>query len=241
MRIRLVVGALLLTALAVVSPARGEEAPKTVPAVTSAPDVDQRLRYIEDRLRSRQLHGEIWHWSWMTIDTVSAAALGVMAARARHEDDAVNNGVQAGVSAIGIADLIFRPLEARFGADGLNAMPERTPEEKEAKLRAAEDQLRRNAERAEERTSLAMHGANVALNAAAGLIIALAGRPSDGAIAFVSGTAGGVINILTQPAAPAKDWQDYQAFIGRPRDSVRFSVQPMLLASGGGLAMTVQW
>ncbi len=110
----------------------------------------------------------------------------------KHEDDQVNNGVQAGLGAIGVADLLLRPLEARYGADPVRDLPEGTREEKIAKLRAAESQLHSNAERAEQRTSWAMHAGNVAVNGIAGLIIGLAGRPSDGIIAFGAGTAGGV-------------------------------------------------
>lgn len=220
--------------------------PDSGPPAVSEAALDQRLRFIEDRLRSRQLHGQIWHWSWMTIDVASAAVLGVAAARARHEDDAVNNGVQAAVSAIGVADLVFRPLEARYGADRLEAVPETTrPEttraEKEAKLRLAEDQLRRNAARAAERSSLLIHAANVGLNAAAGLIIALAGRPSDGAIAFATGTAGGVVNILTQPAAPEQDWREYQSLSGRRPVTPAYALAPRLYAQGGGLALSIRW
>ena len=236
---RALVAALLAATTTV--PARSQDRPAGDATAVADEILERRLRFIEDRLRARQTHGQIWHWSWMTIDVASAAVLGVVAARARHEDDAVNNGVQAAVSAIGVADLVFRPLQARFGADRLDAMPEGSRAEKEAKLRAAEDQLRGNAARAAERESLAMHAANVALNGAAGLIIALAGRPADGAIAFASGTAGGVLNILTQPAAPERDWQEYRAFAGRPVESVRLHLQPRLLADGGGLAIIWVW
>jgi hypothetical protein len=166
--------------------------------------------------------------------------LATAAALSEHEDDQVNNGVQAGLAAIGVADLLLRPLEARYGAAPVRSLPEDTREQKVAKLRAAEAQLRGNAERAEERTSWQMHAANVAVNGVAGLIIGLAGRPSDGLIAFGAGTAGGAVEILTQPWGPAGDWRDYKEQFGG--QAFRPSLDPYLamLPSGGALA-GVRW
>lgn len=203
--------------------------------------IDQRLNFIVERLDARKTHGQIWHWSWMTINAGSAVGLGIVAGLADHEDDAVNNAVQAGVAAIGVADLLFRPLEARYGAEPIRVRPENTKAEKLAKLKAAEEQLKRNAARAEERTSFGIHAANVALNAAAGLIIGLAGNPSDGAIAFATGTAGGVVNILTQPAAPVQDWEDYQAFVKRGSYRPDLQVFVTALSDGALLGMRLTW
>lgn len=228
----MVLGALLLPLIA--APVQAE------PALTDSV-IDQRLAFIVERLDARATHGQIWHWSWMTINAGSAIGLGIVAGLADHEDDAVNNGVQAGVAAIGVADLVFRPLEARYGAAPIRVLPENTRAEKLAKLKAAEEQLKRNAARAEERTSFSMHAANVALNAAAGLIIGLAGNPSDGAIAFATGTAGGVVNILTQPAAPAQDWEDYRAFVNRHSRTSDLQVFLTALPDGALLGMRLTW
>ncbi|MDG4575201.1 MAG: hypothetical protein P9C36_02030 [Defluviicoccus sp.] len=232
MRRQVVLGALLLPLIA--APVQAE------PALTDSV-IDQRLAFIVERLDARATHGQIWHWSWMTINAGSAIGLGIVAGLADHEDDAVNNAVQAGVAAIGVADLVFRPLEARYGAAPIRGLPETTRDEKLAKLKAAEKQLERNAARAEERTSFSMHAANVALNAAAGLIIGLAGNPSDGAIAFATGTAGGVVNILTQPAAPAQDWEDYQALVNRSSHRTEVQVFVSALPDGALLGMRLTW
>jgi hypothetical protein len=205
--------------------------------------IDERLQFLEDRLDGSRTHGQIWYWSWMAIDGGSAVGLGIAAGLANHEDDQLNNGVQAGVSVIGVGDLLLRPLEARFGADPVRALPEQTREEKLAKLHAAEDLLRGNAARADERTSWVMHAGNVALNAAAGGIIAGFGRPSDGLIAFATGTVGGVINILTAPWEPATDWQDYKARFGGgtpSHEQVSLTLRP-LPDRGAMLALRYQW
>ena len=202
--------------------------------------IEQRIDFIEQRLDSHETHGQIWYWSWMAINGGSMVGLGVSAGLSKHEDDQVNNGVQAGLGAIGVADLLLRPLEARYGADPIRGLPESTREEKIAKLRAAESQLRSNAQRAEERTSWEMHAANVAINGIAGLIIGLAGRPSDGIIAFGAGTAGGVIEILTQPWGPASDWKDYKQQFGGQALRPHLDLYVAALASGGAQA-GVRW
>lgn len=233
---------LALTLTATTAPGRAAAETPAADAGLADAAIVERLRFIEDRLDASRRHGQVWYWSWMAINAGSTAGLGIAAGLSRHEDDQVNNGVQAGVAAIGVADLLLRPLEARLGAAPIAELPEATRTEKLAKLRAAEAQLRANAERAEERTSWSMHAANVALNGAAGGIIALAGRPSDGLIAFATGTAGGVINILTQPWAPATDWQDYKARFGAAANRERFwlTVAP-LPDRGARLALRYQW
>src|SRR5512134_2992220 len=205
-----------LVFVVVLAPLPGRTAEPLTPANTAMSDaaIEQRTDFIEQRLDERRTHGQIWYWSWMAINGGSMVGLATAAALSEHEDDQVNNGVQAGLGAIGVADLLLRPLEARYGAAPLRSLPEDTREQKITKLRAAESQLRGNAERAEERTSWQMHAANVAVNCAAGLIIGLAGRPSDGIIAFGAGTAGGVVEILTQPWGPARDWKDYERQFG---------------------------
>jgi hypothetical protein len=204
--------------------------------------IDRRIGFIQERLDKRETHAQIWYWSWMTINGGSMVGLGIAAAMSKHEDDQVNNGVQAGLGAIGVADLLLRPIEARYGADPMRGLAEGTRETKIAKLRAAETQLRSNAERAEERTSWEMHAANVAVNGVAGLIIGLAGRPSDAIIAFASGTLGGEIEILTQPWGPARDWKEYQQqFSGqayRPQLDVYVAALP---TGGAGVSVRWQW
>ena len=202
--------------------------------------IERRVGFIEERLDKRETHGQIWYWSWMAINGGSMVGLGIAAGMSKHEDDQVNNGVQAGLGAIGVADLLLRPLEARYGADPVRDLPEDTREERIAKLRAAESQLHSNAERAEQRTSWAMHAGNVAVNGIAGLIIGLAGRPSDGIIAFGAGTAGGVLEILTQPSGPSRDWRDYRRQFSGEVHAPPPELYVAALPSGGASA-GVRW
>jgi hypothetical protein len=225
----------------VARPLRAEQA--LTPLDTNLADsvLEQRLRFLEQKLEDSRTHGQIWYWSWMSIDVGSMVALGIDAGLTKHEDDAVNSGVNAGLAAIGIADLLFRPLEAGHGADPISIFGAQTREQKIGKLRAAEDLLRRNAERAEERTSMTMHAANLAVNGAAGLVVCLAGRTSDGMITFAVGTLGGVINLLTAPWRPERDWNDYKALVAGRRDtgSADLIIEPT--RDGARLALRVAW
>jgi hypothetical protein len=220
----------------------GQAAEPFTPADTllSDADIGQRIDFIEQRLDSHATHGQIWYWSWMAINGGSMVGQAISAGLSEHGDDQVKNGVQAGLGAIGVADLLLRPLQARYGADPIRGLPEDTREEKIAKLRAAERQLRSNAQRAEERTSWQIYAGNVAVNGIAGLIIGLAGRTSDGLIAFGTGTAGGVIQILTQPWGPARDWKDYRQQFGGQALRPRLDLYVAALA-GSGAQAGVRW
>ncbi|MBK8175690.1 MAG: hypothetical protein IPK66_10620 [Rhodospirillales bacterium] len=227
------------------SPARAAEVPlefpeggPITPTDTALSDwaIDQRIAYIEQRLDDNRLHGQVWYWSWMTINGGSAAILGIQAGLSNHKDDRINNGVQAGLGAIGVADLLLRPLEARHGADPISDLPDSSRQEKIVKLRAAETQLHRNADRADERYAVVQHAGNVGVNAAAGLIIGLAGKRSDGIIAFVTGVIGGEIQIWSQPWEPADDWQSYKQQYAGQVDRSRLTAFLVPIADGGAEA-----
>jgi hypothetical protein len=196
-------------------------------------EIDQRIQFIERRLSGSKTHGQIWYWSWMTVDAGTAVIEGAVAATIDNHDDKVNYATNAALGAIGVADLIFRPLEARYGAGPIQGMPDATRDEKVAKLRAAEDQLRRNAERAETRTSWVMHAGNAALATIAGVVVGFWGNPSDGVITGASALAGGELNIWTQPGAPEQDWKDYKAMASGRADLTKVSVYVSALPDGG--------
>jgi hypothetical protein len=219
-----------------------ENVPPKTPADTALSDeaIERRIAFIEERLDGSRLHGQAWYWSWMAINGGSAVALGIVAGTSNHRDDKVNNAVQAGLGAIGVADLLLRPLEARHGAAPISNLPQDTREEKVAKLRAAEAQLHRNALRSEQRTSWEQHIGNVGINGAAGLAIALAGKQADGLIAFLTGVAGGELQIWSQPWQPARDWKAYHEQFDGQANRARMSVFLSPAAYGGARA-GVRW
>lgn len=234
--IRLLVCALL--AHLVAAPAIAAERAQLDEPVLSDAVVEQRLRFIETRLDETRLHGQLWYWGWLTINLGSAVGNGLRSGLADDSDDQVRLASQAALGAIGTADLLFRPLVARLGADPIRHLPEGTPEERRRKLRAAEDLLRRNAERARERTNWVFHLANAALNGAAGAVTALAGDAEAGAITAAIGFAGGELRILSQPWQPEGDWDAYQRLKASDA-STSFGVA--LLPDGLGVVVRLQW
>lgn len=233
---------LMLAMLASALPARAADDPVT-PLDTTLSDevIEARIRFIEERLDARQLNGQIWYWSWMTLNGGAMVGLGIAAGLADDNDDRVNNGVNAGLAAMGVGDLLFRPLEARFGAEPIRGLPEATRQEKIDKLRAAERLLRANAERAEERTSWTMQGRSLAVAAVSGLAIGLAGDPKDAAISAVANALGGVAYLLTAPAGPADDWEAYERMTGKHEATADVRLTVNMLPGGGRLGLAYRW
>jgi hypothetical protein len=166
---------------------------------------------------------------------------GIAAGMSGQHDDRVNYGTGAVLGAIGVADQLLRPLEARYGANPVRGLPEATRAQKLAKLRAAEDQLRRNALRAEERTQALPYLGNAGLSLTAGLVVGLWGEEWAGIQTGVSTLIGGILYVATEPGRPARDWQDYLAMTGRRRAGVEVDVALAAFEDGGKVNLRLRW
>ncbi len=204
----------------------------------SEAEIERRTCFIEERLAAHKRHAQIWYWAWMGVNSGATVGLSIAAAVTDETPDRVDFISQAVLAAMGVADLIFRPLEARYGADPVRYMPDVTREQKVAKLRTAEDLLYRNAERAAQRHDWVFHFLNVVLNAGVGIATGIAGDRTQGAVSAGSGVVGGEIYILAQPAGPEQDWREYQTrFLDRSNKKLSFSIEPHEM----GLLMSVRW
>lgn len=128
-----------LIALTLVFAAAPGQAAAPAPADASSlsdAQIDQRIRFLEERLDDSKRHGQIWYGSWLMINGGSMVGHGVAAALTSDHDDTVDRSTNAVLGAIGVANLFLRPLEARYGADPIRGLPEATREDKLAKLRA---------------------------------------------------------------------------------------------------------
>jgi hypothetical protein len=209
-------------------------------AALSDAEIARRLDFIEQRLDASRRHGQIWYWSWLTINGGATAGLSVAAALADDADDRASYVPQAVLAALGVADLtVIRPPAARFGAEPIQGLPDATRAERLAKLERAEALLRSNAERAEGRRSWLLHLANFGLNAGAGAVTYATGKTSDALISFASGFAAGEIYIWSEPGVPARDWQDYQRF--RSSGSAAAGLRLALLPGFGRIALELAW
>ncbi len=240
-------GSIALIAFAAVigtSASAAEPAPSDHASLSDS-QIDQRIQFLEQRLEDSKRHGQIWFWSWFAINGGSMIGNGVIAATRGQHDDRVNYATGAALGAIGLADLFLRPLEARYGADPIRGLPDATREQKLAKLRAAEDQLRGNAVRAEERHQVLPYVGNAGLALAAGLTVGLLGQRGDGIITGMTTLAGGTVNLLTQPARPERDWDDYLAQYGsgtgRRTAGVDVDVVLATFEDGGKVNLRLRW
>jgi hypothetical protein len=192
--------------------------------------VQERTRFIEERLDSHRLHANIWYWGWMTVFVGSTVYEGIGATTTDHGADRANYISQGVLSVGGIGDLLFRPFDARFGAEPIRALPDATPEERRQQLARAEALLRANAVRAETRTSWLHHLANAVANGVAGAVVWAAGDGRQGAISAVTGTLVGEVQIWSEPGGPVQDLKDYERFkAGEPVEAdAGWSIVPAL-------------
>jgi hypothetical protein len=177
----------------------------------SRAEIERRLAFIENSLDAHRLHAQIWFWSWLTVNAGSTLGLSVGAATAGNAAERVNMIGNAALAALGVGDmLLFRPVNARFGAAPIRALPDATRAQRLRKLEAGENLMRHNAERAEQRYDWTVHAGNFAANALVGGLTWAAGDAQSGVITIVLQTLFGELYIWTDPSGPAKDWRAYQ-------------------------------
>ena len=237
LRLVVIVGIALLAS----APLRAAEPAPTGRTGLSDADIDRRIAFLEQRLDDSRRHGQIWYWSWLTINGGSTVGNGIAAGLSGQHDDRINDATEAVMGAIGVADLLLRPLEARYGAAPVRGLPEATRPQKLVKLRAAEDQLRRNALRAEARTQVLPYAGNAVLALAAGLVVGLWGERRAGIQTGLSNLFGGILYVATEPGRPARDWQDYLAMTGRRTAGVDVDVVLATFADGGRIDLRLRW
>ena len=210
------------------------------PASLSDAEIERRLDFLESRLDASKRHAQIWYWSWLALNGGATVGLSVGSAITDEADTRASLIPQAVLAALGVADLtVFRPIQARHGADPIRALPSATREERLAKLEEAEALLHHNAERAAGRKKWTLHLANVGVNAAAGLATLLAGTRSDALISFASGAVGGEIYIWSEPGRPERDWEDYERF--RTDTPVAVHPRAALVAGPGRVGFKFEW
>ncbi len=201
-----------------------------------------RLRFIEEKLHQTQDHAQIWYWGWLTVRAGSTVGNGIGVFATGDHDDKVNHGVNAVVSAIGVADSLFRPLEARYGSEKFSGMSEANRQDVIAKLRVAEDQLRRNAERAEKRYDWVEYAAGAGLALTAGTVSGVWGEAKNGIMTGVTTLAGSILSKLTEPAAPAEDWATYKRMAyGGHADLRRTDIFVSALPDGARAGVKFSW
>ncbi len=203
-------------------------------------EIERRLAFVENSLDAHQRHAQIWFWSWLTVNAGSVVGLSVGAALTDNSANRVNMIGNAALAALGVGDmLLFRPVDARFGAEPMRALPDATRAERLRKLEAGESLMQRNAARAEQRYDWTVHAGNFAANAVVGGLTWAAGDAQSGLITVLVQTLFGELYIWTDPSGPAKDWREYQRL--KAGGSQEASRGWSLAAFPGGVALSYRF
>ena len=183
----------------------------------SEEEMERRLAFISERLNEGRTTARYWQYGWSSFYAASAAVQGVKAIEPNDGDDDVYYTVGAVKSAAALALMLLKPLPAVEGATYLHDMPTATPEQKEARFKAAEDRLHNNARRAEARTSWTRHLTVVAVNLIGSAVIAVFGDGEDAVVSGLTGIALGEANIWSQPSRAIDDLADYEKEFPAPQ------------------------
>jgi hypothetical protein len=177
-------------------------------------EVTYRLRHIERRFEAGKRRARAWWYSWFAFGLASTAATWTLFAWADphtgQRDGAFSNGV--GAIAL-IAQLSGMTMTPAFAPQRLRRLPERTPEERRAKLDEAVRLLRLSAVRQKRLSSVGSHIGPFVWAGVNGTYLAV--RYDDWfptTVAFVAPPIFGELRILTLPTQALRDYEDYRAW-----------------------------
>lgn len=216
--------------------------PRLPPPDPSLPDaeIEARIAFIEERLEGSRRHAHLWNLGWWIANGVGVATGTAEVAAADDGSERAAGVVTVVLSLGGFAYQHFLPMRARFGADPIRDLPDRTHEEKVARLEKAQELLEYDAERATAQLDWKAHVGNAAVAAAAtGIVLASGDRKSPAFLTGAQVLLGGEAQFWTEPAAPRRNIEDYvrRFRIGPSRVSHRWQVVPQ----GAGLALRLDF
>jgi hypothetical protein len=188
-------------------------------AAFSDDQVKERLAFITNALEAGQPGARRWWYGWIGGYAAGAATMGVLAATDWKTGPDVDNSfaqdmlVGGSTFALGVVGLVMDPFTPANAAKKLGRLPETSAAERLAKLKQAEELLRKCAKREKSGRSLTTHLLNAGVNAAAGIVtVAAFDRPAgDGLTTFAIGEAVSLLNIFTQPMRAVRDLKKYEA------------------------------
>jgi len=201
-------------------------------------EVQRRTRFIQQRLDLGTAAADRWWYAWYTIYGGLSVGQAAIAIAVTDRGLRIDNAVGAFSTSLGIVPLGLSPLQARFAADRLRALPESTPQQRRAKLTQGEDILRAAAEDELFGRSWVSHLVGNGVSLAFGVVLAVGyDRPEAGIINFAAGLALNELQILTQPTRAIDDWREYKR-----HGASRASEQPdvlrwMVTPQAGGLGV----
>jgi hypothetical protein len=206
------VGRRLLVALALLplflGVARAQEPTRSDDEVTA------RLHFLEQRLKAETAQARAWQYGWAVVD-MGGVGYSVYQISQSSSNSQLAEGVVGAVKSFGgVVGLALTPFHATRGAHELDGLPDGTPEERERRMRLAEQLVRRNAHETEIRYQWKPHFYNALVNLAAGGIIMAFGDWQRGLQSAGIGIAVGEVQIWTQPWQAKRDLREYSMQFG---------------------------
>jgi hypothetical protein len=210
-----------------------------VPSDISDSELDQRLRFIENRLEKLNPNSKYWQHGWTGFYAVAAAGQAALAIDEDDNDDQTAQIVGAVKSAGGLAQMLIKPLPAVTSSQHFESLPSGTRAERLLKLEQGEALLYENANRARQRYGWKKHAIGIAANLLGGVVIAVYGDSSDAVTSTILGIAVSEANIWTEPARAVDDLEDYRNnFHDEPRTG---RSNWRLVPESGGLALKIDF
>ncbi len=168
--------------------------------------VTARLAKITAALETGERDARLWWGSWLGIFGASMLTSDLLSYTATDPATQRVNRIGAARSALGVFSVVLLDFPAAHGPAKLRALPESTPDERKAKLRAAETTLRNAAKVEQFSRSWFPHVASIAVNCAfTAWVWAGYHKPGSAAIAFTTGMLASEAKIFTQPTQAIDD------------------------------------
>lgn len=197
--------------------ARPTEAAECISAHVNGSDalqtrsVDERLRFLDQRLQSDAANARIWRVSWVSI--YAALAVGQLtAAPLVSHSTAKNLYVGGGAALIGLAPLLITPLKVIKDSRRVAELAAHPGDDPCAALFTIEELLQRDAENEALGRSALFHGGNVVFNLGLFLLIGAGfGHWTSATISLLTGIAVGETMIFTQPTGALRTLHEYRS------------------------------
>jgi hypothetical protein len=258
---RVVGAAIAAAALSVSVGARAQSIEVQTPAPVVAPstaveatDADIRTAWIQSRIDAERPAAQRWFWGFMAFDAATAAVGFTFGAVATDRDEQGNRLPPADrskpslymggiVSALGVGGLLVTPLRPAFTGDELRDLPARSPEERIARARRAEELLRACAESERSGRSWVPHvlGGVVAVGSAMILWLGFHQPWYRVVTSFAATSVGSELQIITRPTQLIHDWEAYERdgwrTLAARRARPKTRVTPLAYPGGAGLSV----
>jgi len=167
---------------------------------------------VEKMLKQDKIKTDYWWWGWLTgysAATVAQSVIGFQSSKLNTRQDMY---LSAATTLVGAVGQFVTPVMPSKALSQLAALPDRTPDEKQKKLEAAEDMLQRRAWAESKGRGWHMHAMSGAVNLSSGLITWIGFKRTwkDGLLNFAINTVVTEAQIWSQPMHAKKELEQYK-------------------------------